>query len=448
MASAMTGAAELGAYGQWARAGGYQDVWFPDVPRGWAPYRNGYWGWAEPWGWTWVAEEPWGFAPFHYGRWRMIDDRWGWIPFDARTAETFTPVYAPALVTFFATRTPVAGSPSRRRSIRAVLSSVTKLFSSNQCTICGQYCAIHSYHDRKDPYQPIRESHGRNCCITVRNEQLAAGEMAARPARVAGCASALGNPPVRPTAQTAGISPFVARRFGIAQPGAADPYDRSRRDQQFHAPGPPIRELRPTPNARLTSPRTLARPGESAAPPVQQPPRDLELLRPGAATHHPPGSPVDRATTSGSGGANRPSTVTGSPDVPKGPAARGPERPPSLWRQNPLDSNASARPDRSPETSGRSPTSNALPPRASPPALTTRPPQAPAARPAAPPPATVGRAPPPAGAAPPRRRRPRSNEQTAAGASRTSCCSTSCNGWARTSSRRLRRLQGRRRPPQ
>ena len=75
VASTMTGAAELAAYGAWARAAGYGDIWYPDVPAGWAPYREGYWAWVEPWGWSWIDEEAWGFAPFHYGRWRMIDDR-------------------------------------------------------------------------------------------------------------------------------------------------------------------------------------------------------------------------------------------------------------------------------------------------------------------------------------------------------------------------------------
>ena len=68
VASAMTGVTELAAYGRWTRAERYGDVWYPNVPAGWAPYRNGYWGWVEPWGWTWVGDEEWGFAPFHYGR--------------------------------------------------------------------------------------------------------------------------------------------------------------------------------------------------------------------------------------------------------------------------------------------------------------------------------------------------------------------------------------------
>src|SRR5579883_595116 len=43
-----------------------------------------------------VDQEPWGFAPFHYGRWAYIDDRWGWVP----GTYVAQPVYAPALVAF------------------------------------------------------------------------------------------------------------------------------------------------------------------------------------------------------------------------------------------------------------------------------------------------------------------------------------------------------------
>src|ERR1700732_5330780 len=100
VASAMTGAAELAAYGAWARAAGYGGIWVPDVPAGWSPYREGYWAWVEPWGWSWIDEEAWGFAPFHYGRWRMIDDRWAWIPGN-EADEPVDAIYAPALVTFF-----------------------------------------------------------------------------------------------------------------------------------------------------------------------------------------------------------------------------------------------------------------------------------------------------------------------------------------------------------
>jgi hypothetical protein len=109
---AVTGFEELDAYGGWATVPQYGAVWYPNsVPADWAPYRDGQWVWVEPWGWTWVDAEPWGFAPFHYGRWAYIDDRWGWVPgnFVPR------PVYAPALVAFIedvgVAAPPDAGAP-------------------------------------------------------------------------------------------------------------------------------------------------------------------------------------------------------------------------------------------------------------------------------------------------------------------------------------------------
>jgi hypothetical protein len=99
----MTGAAELAAYGQWQDSSESGPVWFPEVPVGWAPYREGAWRWVPPWGWTWVDAAPWGFAPFHYGRWLRLHDRWAWTPCErAEEAVTAPPVYSPALVSFFA----------------------------------------------------------------------------------------------------------------------------------------------------------------------------------------------------------------------------------------------------------------------------------------------------------------------------------------------------------
>jgi hypothetical protein len=98
--SAMTGFEELDAYGGWETVADYGAVWYPkSVPADWAPYRDGHWVWVEPWGWTWVDAEPWGFAPFHYGRWASIDDRWAWVPGNFAPE----PVYAPALVAFIET---------------------------------------------------------------------------------------------------------------------------------------------------------------------------------------------------------------------------------------------------------------------------------------------------------------------------------------------------------
>ena len=61
--------------------------------------RYGHWTLIAPWGWTWIDDQPWGFAPFHFGRWVYVDDRWGWAPGEP----VDHPVYAPALVAFLET---------------------------------------------------------------------------------------------------------------------------------------------------------------------------------------------------------------------------------------------------------------------------------------------------------------------------------------------------------
>ncbi len=96
VAPAMTGYEDLPRYGAWRTVGGYGHAWFPRVPSGWAPYRDGRWVWISPWGWTWVDSAPWGFAPFHYGRWVVIGGVWAWIPGPV----VVRPVFAPALVVF------------------------------------------------------------------------------------------------------------------------------------------------------------------------------------------------------------------------------------------------------------------------------------------------------------------------------------------------------------
>ena len=93
----VTGYQDLDTYGTWQTVPQYGPVWIPaSVPAEWAPYRVGHWAWVQPWGWTWIDDQPWGFAPFHYGRWAQINDRWGWVPGPVVPR----PVYAPALVVF------------------------------------------------------------------------------------------------------------------------------------------------------------------------------------------------------------------------------------------------------------------------------------------------------------------------------------------------------------
>ncbi|WP_419730226.1 DUF6600 domain-containing protein [Lichenicola sp.] len=98
----MTGGESLAQYGNWQPNPQYGQVWYPQVQSGWAPYREGSWSYVEPWGWTWVDNEPWGFAPFHYGRWSQFNGRWGWVPGEQQDQRGVyeQPTYAPALVDF------------------------------------------------------------------------------------------------------------------------------------------------------------------------------------------------------------------------------------------------------------------------------------------------------------------------------------------------------------
>ena len=100
VSSAMTGAEDLDRYGQWTDTPDYGAVWYPAfVATGWVPYRFGHWAWVRPWGWTWIDDAAWGFAPFHYGRWVQVHDRWGWWP----GGLVRRPAYAPALVVWIGT---------------------------------------------------------------------------------------------------------------------------------------------------------------------------------------------------------------------------------------------------------------------------------------------------------------------------------------------------------
>jgi hypothetical protein len=90
----MTGYEDLDRYGSWSTDTEYGPIWLPTVASTWVPYRDGSWTWLDPWGWTWVDNAPWGYAPFHYGRWIQVRNRWAWAP----GRREGRPVWAPALV--------------------------------------------------------------------------------------------------------------------------------------------------------------------------------------------------------------------------------------------------------------------------------------------------------------------------------------------------------------
>ena len=95
VAPEVTGYEDLEANGSWSSEPEYGEVWTPRVVAvDWSPYRYGRWVWVGPWGWTWVDDAPWGYAPFHYGRWAHVRNRWCWVPGPRHVRA----VYAPALV--------------------------------------------------------------------------------------------------------------------------------------------------------------------------------------------------------------------------------------------------------------------------------------------------------------------------------------------------------------
>ena len=96
-----TGTEDLDANGRWENEPDYGDVWVPNEPAGWVPYRDGNWVWEPYYGWTWVGGEPWGWAPYHYGRWMMYGSSWAWWPGPVWGAGFYRPFWAPAYVSFF-----------------------------------------------------------------------------------------------------------------------------------------------------------------------------------------------------------------------------------------------------------------------------------------------------------------------------------------------------------
>lgn len=91
----MTGYEDLDQYGSWRDDAQYGPLWSPrQVSAGWVPYRDGRWTYLQPWGWTWVDNAPWGYAPFHYGRWVTVSNRWYWAP----GRNVSRAIWSPALV--------------------------------------------------------------------------------------------------------------------------------------------------------------------------------------------------------------------------------------------------------------------------------------------------------------------------------------------------------------
>jgi hypothetical protein len=334
----MTGAQDLQAYGSWSDSEEYGAVWYPNNVGGdWAPYREGAWSYVQPWGWTWVDREPWGFAPFHYGRWIRLHDRWGWVAGGAGPAYAAYPVYAPALVSFV-----------------DVGAAALAGFAAGE--LAGGYAPAWIplgprepyypwYHTRGDYFARINRPYGvppeiirrgptfitnvttnrtqifinRGAATVVPAAIFARGEPVARFARplperaLAEARPVFGRLPVRPTAFTPNLPLPAARRFGVALP----PHP-----VRPTAPGPRIEEaaLHGAPALRNAAPpRNL-----HAAPPA---------LAPGAREAVGPG-PAPRTSGPGMPAMHMPQPRTGLPPL-RSPGARPEDMAPGAERLNP-----------------------------------------------------------------------------------------------------------------
>ncbi len=285
----MTGYQDLTQYGSWNETPNDGPVWYPQAAPDYVPYRSGRWAYTQPWGWTWVDEAPWGFAPFHYGRWVEVDNRWGWAPITPGIPVYAPPVYAPALVDFFA-----IGAAGLAVGIAAGLA-----VGSIGWAPLGWGAPFRPWFNASPTY--FRNVNVNNVTninnITVNNfnrptpaalartpgativpaSAMAASRPVAQniqhlsPTQLAAARPVAGQLPVRPNAATLGVTPSVARRLNLPPaPRGVEPATRVTQ-------GPAVAQAPRTPNA----PPTLRPPGAAAA--GQHPPGALAGQQPSAA---------------------------------------------------------------------------------------------------------------------------------------------------------------------
>lgn len=310
----MTGYQSVVTTGEWTSNPDYGQVWYPPVDRDWVPYRHGHWSWVAPWGWTWVDDAAWGFAPFHYGRWVEISDRWAWTPGEPGVVVSERPCYSPALVTFVGAAAGVAVGVGIAAAVGWIPLGPREVYRP-------PYRASESYFRRVN----ITNVHNITNVTNITNisnerfinrgaatvvpvaamqrSQALAGVARPIPAAQQAAFRPVNRAPVQPTFATRGVTPEVARNLNLqAQPGAGSRAQAS--------PGPAFGS-----RAQATVP--LRAPGGSG---VQQ------GVWPGpgpAGRAGPPAAPVVVAptgTVGGPGGGNRPREGAAAPVVsPRGP---------------------------------------------------------------------------------------------------------------------------------
>ncbi len=332
----MTGSVALQTQGDWSQSSEYGQVWYPPVQSGWVPYRDGHWAFVAPWGWTWVDNASWGFAPFHYGRWVEVGDRWGWTPGvgqpDYGQPVYAQPVYAPALVNFVGLGAAVAVGAAvgvaagfalaggfngnigwaplgwrqpyippyfvsrpyltqinqryvQRTTLNNITNNYTHIYNNNHTV---NNTVINNYYGK----QAGATFNKRGATVVpaaamVRSQPVAQNVVHMTPQQLTR-ARPLAAAPVRPTAQTRGVSTAVLQRVN---PPAAQALKASPRAA---APGPAVR---PMPVRAPGQPAKGPLPRPPLAPPPSTP-RANQPARPAAAAtasrsrpHVPPSRP-------------------------------------------------------------------------------------------------------------------------------------------------------------
>src|SRR5229473_3490436 len=348
---AMTGFEELDAYGEWNGAPEYGAVWFPkSLPADWAPYREGRWAWIEPWGWNWVDDSPWGFAPFHYGRWARVADRWGWVPGEF----VADPVYAPALVAFIPPEAiegvgggspigwfPLAPGevfwPSYTRDptyIRSV--NITNVGRTRLANVTSAIVTRPTVTD--PPAQVVNQRFANRGAATVVpanafvNSSRVAPAAVAVPSPVLQRAAVSVAPPsavARPAGASAAAAPTPGRAAAPGQPGhstapapgvAAGPPGRVPTSQTTAVALPP--PTRPNFSQLAPAPRVGQAAAQKAPPAATPGPAPAAQSAPPAT--HPPGPPVATPGPAAAAPAAQSAPPAATPGHPPGPPAATP----------------------------------------------------------------------------------------------------------------------------
>ena len=336
------GVEDLDTYGQWSPGTEYGDMWFPNVPTGWAPYHNGRWVDHEPWGWVWVEDEPWGYAPFHYGRWINYRGRWGWVPGPREEH----PVWSPALVAFAGGGSFGGGGisiwfplgpgepyrpwyPCSPRYVNQV--NITNIRETNVVHVQNNYYNVVNvtnvtnvtYVNRTVGATAMRQQDfaaGRpvaQAAVRIDPQQMAHVQVIARPQVAPTREAVINRPPARPV-PVAVTRPTLINARGLAV--VAQPKAQPVPPPQKVAPPPPAIPNRvvvaPPPNVKMTPAARLAL--ANAPRPVQQP------ARPGQPASA--GQPITQPPAQGQRPAPIPSNQPRPSPIPT-PGVRPPEQP-------------------------------------------------------------------------------------------------------------------------